>query len=217
MLYPARMEITWLGHSCFLIKGKETAVLTDPCHPDFGYDLGQPLAHVVTVSHSHPGHNYVQGIPNTPRQLSAPGEYEIGGTFITGIAAFHDNNRGRDIGRNIIYLIEMDGIALCHLGDLGHPLSPRLIEELGDVDILFLPVGEGRSISVDLAAQTVKDLNPHIVLPMHYRTDSFSGQLATVDKFLDRMGIREAETKPKLLITSSSLPSSTHTVVLSHA
>jgi L-ascorbate metabolism protein UlaG (beta-lactamase superfamily) len=210
------MEITWLGHSCFLIKGKEKTVILDPYHPDFGYRLGEPEADIVTVSHFHTGHDYIAGVINEPKQIKSPGEYEIGGTFITGVATFHDDRKGSLRGKNTIYIIEMDGITLCHLGDLGHPLNPNLIEEIGDIDIIFLPVGEVSTIPIDTAAEIVRQLEPDIVIPMHYKTEAFAGDLSPVDKFLDKMRIRDLETRPKLSVTSSSLPSSTQTIVLNY-
>jgi L-ascorbate metabolism protein UlaG (beta-lactamase superfamily) len=210
------MEITWLGHSCFLIKGKERIIITDPCHPDLGYRLGEPEADIVTVSHSHRGHCYVEGVANDPRQIRSPGEYEIGGIFIAGIASFHDDKKGEIRGKNTIYVIEMDGITLCHLGDLGHPLDSRLIEEIGDTGILFLPVGEVSTIPIDTATEITRQLEPPIVIPMHYKTEVFSANLSPVNKFLDTMRIKDLEAKPKLSITASSLPSGTQTIVLNH-
>jgi L-ascorbate metabolism protein UlaG (beta-lactamase superfamily) len=210
------MEITWLGHSCFLIRGKEKTIITDPCHPDLGYRLGEPEADIVTLSHFHPGHSYIEGVANEPKQIKSPGEYEIGGIFITGVATFHDDKKGELKGKNTIYVIEMDGITLCHLGDLGHPLGPHLVEELGDVDILFLPAGEVSTIPVDTAVEIIRQLEPPIVIPMHYKTEAFTGNLSLVDKFLDKMRIRELEAKPKLSITSSSLPATTQTIVLNY-
>lgn len=210
------MDITWLGHSCFIIKGKEKTIITDPCHPDLGYSSGEPKADIVTLSHFHPGHSYVEGVANEPKQIKGPGEYEIGGTFITGIATFHDNQKGEIRGKNTIYVIEVDGINLCHLGDLGHRLTLQLIGELGAVDVLFLPVGEISTIPVDIAVETVRQLNPRIVIPMHYKTEALVGNLEPLDKFLRKMEIREAEAKPKLSITPSSLPTSLQIVVLNY-
>jgi L-ascorbate metabolism protein UlaG (beta-lactamase superfamily) len=210
------MEISWLGHSCFIIKGKEKTVITDPYHPDLGYSLGEPKADIVTLSHLHPGHSYVKGVANNPKLIKLPGESEIGGVFITGIATFHDNERGETRGKNIVYNIEMDGMALCHLGDLGHPLRPEIVDELGVIDILFLPVGEVSTMAVSTAVATVKELNPHIVIPMHYKTDVVARSLEPVDKFLKEMGIREAELRNKLSISESSLPSGTQVVVLNY-
>jgi len=210
------MEISWLGHSCFIIKGKETTIITDPCHPDLGYSLGEPKADIVTLSHFHPGHSYVEGLANNPKQIKGPGEYEIGGAFITGIATFHDNEKGIIRGKNTVYLIEMDDITLCHLGDLGHRLTPGLVEELGIADILFLPIGEVSTIPIDTAVEIVKQINPHVVIPMHYKTDTVVANLTPVDKFLKKMGIQETETKMKFSITRTSLPASTQVVILDY-
>jgi L-ascorbate metabolism protein UlaG (beta-lactamase superfamily) len=210
------MEIKWLGHSCFLIKGKEKTIITDPFHPSLGYSLGEPQADIVTVSHFHPGHSYIEGIADKPKQIKGPGEYEIGGTFITGIATFHDREKGEIRGKNTIYLVETDDITLCHLGDLGHSLTSQLIEELGVVDVLFLPVGEISTMSVDTAVETMKQLNPHIVIPMHYKTDALTRSLEPVDKFLNKIGAREILPKAKLSVTQSSLPASTQVVVLNY-
>lgn len=206
-----------MGHSCFLIRGKEKTIITDPCHPDLGYRLGEPEADIVTISHSHPGHSYIEGVANDPRQIRIPGEYEIGGTVITGVASFHDNRKGEVRGKNTIYVIEMDGVTLCHLGDLGHPLESHLIEELGDIGVLFLPVGEVSTIPIDTAMEIVRQLEPPIVVPMHYKTEAFTGNLSPVSKFLDTMRIKDLEARPKLSITSSSLLGSTQIVVLKHS
>jgi L-ascorbate metabolism protein UlaG (beta-lactamase superfamily) len=210
------MDIHWLGHSCFLIRGKEKSIITDPYHPNLGYHLGEPEADIVTLSHSHPGHNYIEGVANEPKRVKGPGEYEIGGTFVTGVASFHDNRKGGLLGKNTIYIIETDGITLCHLGDLGHPLDSHLIEEIGDIDILFLPVGEVSTMPIETAVEIVRQLEPPIVIPMHYKTEAFTGDLSLVNKFLDKMRLREQEARPKLSITSSSLPTPTQTIVLSY-
>ncbi|MBE0430558.1 MAG: MBL fold metallo-hydrolase [Dehalococcoidia bacterium] len=210
------MDIIWLGHACFLIKGKDKTIITDPYHPDLGYRLGEPKADIATLSHFHAGHGYVEGVANDPRVIRSPGEYEIGGTFITGVAAFHDDKKGESRGKNTIYVIEIDGIALCHLGDLGHPLSAHMIEELGDIDILLTPVGELNTISVDVAAEIVRQLGPSIVIPMHYKSDTVAAELSTVDRFLDRMRVRDLEARPKLVVTPSSLPAGTQVVLLSY-
>ena len=210
------MDVIWLGHSCFLIRGKQKTIITDPYHPDFGYRLREPEADIVTVSHCHAGHNHIAGVINEPVRIMSPGEYEIGGTFITGVATFHDDKKGSLRGKNTIFILEMDGITLCHLGDLGHPLNPSLIEEIGDIDLLFLPVGEVSTVPIETAAEIVRQLEPHIVIPMHYQTDSFTGDISPVDKYLNKMRIRDLEARPKLSITPSSLPGSTQTVLLNY-
>lgn len=207
------VEISWLGHSCFILKGKEKTVITDPYCPELGYSLDTPQADIVTVSHFHPGHSYVEGIADSPKQVKGPGEYEIGNAFITGLPSYHDNEKGNARGKNTIYLVEMEGLTLCHLGDLGHPLTASMLEELGNCDILFLPVGEVSTISVDVAVEIVRQLTPHIVIPMHYKTDVLTKNLERVDKFLGKMGIHDIEPRAKLSITTASLPSELQTVV----
>ncbi len=207
------VEIRWLGHSCFVLKGKEKTVLTDPYCPELGYSLGEPEADIVTMSHFHPGHSYIEGIANKPKQIKGPGEYEIGTIFITGLASYHDKEKGETRGKNTIYLVEMEGLTLCHLGDLGHALTSSLAGELGNCDILFLPVGEVSTISIDEAAEIVKQLTPHIVIPMHYKTAVLTRNLESADKFLSKMGIHEMQPKPKLLITRTTLPSDLQIVV----
>jgi len=211
------MDIKWLGHSCFLIKGKDMTVMTDPCHPDTGYRLSESGVQIVTVSHLHAGHSYTEGVADSPRLIKSPGEYEIGGAFITGVAVFHDGNKGATLGRNTIYVVEMDDVTLCHLGDLGHSLGPQSIEEIGDIDVLFLPVGEGSTLPVEAAVEIVRQLGPSIVIPMHYKTEASTRELSSVDKFLERMRVKDIETKPGLLITSSTLPAGTQVVILDPA
>ena len=127
------IDIIWLGHSCFRIKGKGVTLLTDPYDESIGYSLGNPEADIVTSSHPHPGHGFTSGVGGKRKIVRGPGEYEISGVFITGIATFHDAEKGRERGRNTIYLIEMEDMKLCHLGDLGHPLSTEQVEEIGNV------------------------------------------------------------------------------------
>ncbi len=210
------MEIFWLGHSCFYIKGKEKTIIVDPCPPDCGYLLNYPYVDIATISHSHPGHSYLEGLSGTPRKIMTPGEYEIGKTFITGIASFHDSETGKIKGGNTIYVINIDGINLCHLGDLGHPLSSQLIEEIGSVDILFLPVGEISTISLDTATEIVKQLNPCIILPMHYKTEK-RDKLQPVDEFLKRMGVHEVRRETKLSLSQSSLPANRQIILMAHS
>ena len=208
------MDIKWLGHSCFLIKGKEKTIITDPCHPDTGYRLGELKADIVTVSHPHPGHSYTGVFADSARLIKRPGEYEIGGTFITGITVFHDDQRGASRGKNAIFVIELDDVTLCHLGDLGHPLGPQVVEEIGDVDVLFVPVGEGSTVPVEVAVETVRQLGPSFVVPMHYKTEASTRELSPVDKFLEKMRVREVDERASLSVTSSTLPAGMQVVVL---
>ncbi len=210
------MEITWLGHSCFRIKGKEAIVITDPCHPSLGYSFGKLQADIVTLSHFHPGHCYIEAITSEFKEIKGPGEYELKGTFISGIATFHDAEWGKKRGMNTVYLLEMDGMILCHLGDLGHLPASELIEAIGDVEVLFLPVGGVSTIGSLTAAEVVRHLTPKIVIPMHYKTPALVGDLEPVDKFLKELGIREIVSQPKLSINRSTLPASTQVVLLDY-
>ena len=210
------MEISWLGHSCFRIRGKQATVITDPYPPDLGYSLGKPTAHIVTVSHQHPGHSYVQGISGEPRLVTGPGEYEIGGVLITGIATFHDRERGKTRGKNTVYLMEVDEVSVCHLGDLGHVLTAEQVEELGNVDVLLLPVGGVSTINAPVAAEVVRQLEPKAVVPMHYKTEALSWELEPVDRFLKEMGVKEVNSQPKLSFTKANLPISTQVFLLDY-
>ena len=211
------MDILWLGHSCFSIKDKGKIIVTDPYGPELGYSPLKLSADIVTVSHFHPGHSFVEGVDNNPRQITTPGEYEIGGLFITGIATFHDNEKGEVRGKNTVYLLELGNMMLCHLGDLGHRLTPQLLEEIGSVDVLFLPVGEGSTFSVNLAVETIRALEPRIVIPMHYKTKALNRELETVDTFLKKIGTKVTEARPHLSLSQSSLPSNTEIIVLNYA
>jgi L-ascorbate metabolism protein UlaG (beta-lactamase superfamily) len=210
------MDITWLGHSCFRIKGKEVVVLTDPCPPSTGYSIGKVQADIATVSHAHEPHSYLENLQEGPRVISGPGEYEIKDTYITGIATFHDDAQGKKLGKNTIYIIEMEGVTLCHLGDLGHPLSPEVTGDLGNINVLFVPVGGHSTIGATAAADLVRNLNPGFVVPMHYKTADEKGDLELPEKFLKEMGQKELAMQPKLAVTRTNIPSSTQVILLDY-
>jgi L-ascorbate metabolism protein UlaG (beta-lactamase superfamily) len=210
------MEISWLGHSCFRIRGSHATIITDPYSPSLGYSLGKPTARIVTVSHQHSGHSYVQGVGGEPRSVTGPGEYEISGVLIIGIDTFHDREKGRKRGKNTVYLLEVDEIAVCHLGDLGHVLTAEQVEELGDVDVLLLPVGGVSTIDAPMAAEVVRQLEPKVVVPMHYKTEALSWELEPVERFLKEIGVEQVVSQPKLSFTKSSLPASTQVFLLDY-
>jgi len=210
------MDISWLGHSCFKIKGSHATVITDPYPPSLGYSLGKPTARIVTVSHQHSGHSYVQGIGGEPRLVTRPGEYEISGVLIIGIATFHDAEQGEKRGKNTVYLMEVDEILVCHLGDLGHVLTAEQVEEIGNVDVLLLPVGGVSTINAPMAAEVVRQLEPKVVIPMHYKTSALSRELEPVERFLKEIGVKQVEPQPKLSLTRSSLPASTQVFLLDY-
>ena len=212
----ASVDINWLGHSCFRIKGSHGVIITDPYPPDLGYSLGKPTARIVTVSHQHPSHSYVQGISGEPRQVIRPGEYEISGVLIIGIATFHDAVGGRNRGKNTVYLMEVDGVSICHLGDLGHVLTAEQVEEIGDVDVLLLPVGGVSTINATMAAEVIRRLEPKAVVPMHYKTPALDRKLEPVSEFLKEMGVEQIKSQPKLSLTKSSLPIGTQVFLLDY-
>ena len=210
------MDINWLGHSCFKIRGSHATIITDPYSPDLGYSLGKPTARIVTVSHQHLGHSYVQGIGGEPRLVTGPGEYEISGVLIIGITTFHDAEGGGKKGRNTVYLMEIDEVSVCHLGDLGHVLTAEQVEELGNVDVLLLPVGGVSTINAPMAAEVVRQLEPKAVIPMHYKTQALSWELQPVERFLKEIGVKDINPQPKLSFTRSSLPVSTQVFLLDY-
>jgi L-ascorbate metabolism protein UlaG (beta-lactamase superfamily) len=209
------VDITWLGHSCFRIKGNQAVVITDPFPPDLGYTLGKQTANIVTVSHQHPSHSCVDDIGGDPRIISGPGEYEISGVLIIGIATFHDSVQGQTRGKNTVYLMEIDGISICHLGDLGHVLSSEQVEEIGDIDVLLLPVGGVSTINAAMAAEVIRQVEPKAVIPMHYKTPSLKRELDPVDDFLREMGVGQIEPRSKLSVSRTNLPPSTQVFLLS--
>lgn len=209
------MDITWLGLSCFRIRGSQAIIITDPFPPGLGYTLGKQTADIVTVSHQHPSHSYVQGINGEHRLLRGPGEYEISGVLILGIAAYHDAVKGQSRGKNTVYLMEIDGVAVCHLGDIGHVLSDEQVEEMGNVDILMLPVGGVSTINAAMAAEIIRKLEPKAVLPMHYKTPKTDRELEPVENFLKEMGLGQVESRPKFSVSKSNLPISTQVILLS--
>lgn len=222
------MEITWLGHSCFQLRGKNVTLVTDPFSPQYGDTarLSKTNASIITVSHNHPGHSSIESVPGVggrqPRVVRGPGEYEISDVLITGVASYHDNKRGQEQGRNTIYIIHIDDIAVCHLGDLGHTLQEEQLEEVADADVLLLPIGGQNSINVTQAVEIIGQVEPRIVIPMHYRpTASDEAGAETVnplDKFCREMGIDKNNVQPKLTITRNTLataPSELQIILLS--
>ncbi len=208
------MEINWLGHSCFRIRGSRSTIVTDPYSPEWRTLPAKLSANIVTVSHRHPGHSYTGGISGESRLISGPGEYEINDILVVGLATFHDAVRGEERGRNTVYLLEVDEIAICHLGDLGHKFSGAQLEELGSVDILLTPVGGISTIGASLAAEVVRQIGPRVVIPMHYKVDALDTELEPAARFLNEVGVKEVSSQPKLSITRARLPSDPQIVLL---
>lgn len=213
------MELTWLGHSCFRLRGKDATLLTDPPAPSTGYAPGRVTADIITISHHHPGHDYVKIVTGEPKIVDGPGEYEVQQILITGVQTFHDQERGALLGRNTAYLITMDDVQFCHLGDLGAPLDERAQEALNGADVLFVPVGGGNALDAERAAEVIAQLEPRIVVPMHYATPAYKpngAALDPIDKFCREMGVEVSEPVGKAVITKTSLPAEPQVLLLTY-
>lgn len=214
------MDIFPLGHASFKIRGKAVTIVTDPYASDMvGLKFPKNIeADIVTVSHDHEDHNMVEHIAGTPFVVRGPGEYEIKGAHVRGIPSFHDNEKGAKRGRNTMYHMELDNLRLAHLGDLGHVLSSGDIEELGDVDILFIPVGGTFTIDAKQAVEIIHEIEPSIVIPMHYQRSGLNpksfADLASVSDFLKEMGKEGIPQQPKLTITKDKLPEELQVIIL---
>jgi len=217
------MEITFLGHSCFRIKGKKNIIITDPFAEGMvGFKMPRVTADIITVSHQHQDHNNIAAVKTTTKRkepfiVDGPGEYEVGNVSIFGVASYHDNSKGVTRGKNTIYLFSLDGLRLVHLGDLGHKLTEGQLEEINGVDILFIPVGGTFTLDDNQAVEVIGQIEPKVIIPMHYRTKELKpdfGLQLTVDDFLKTIGEEGNQAKESLLISKDKLPSEREIVVL---
>jgi L-ascorbate metabolism protein UlaG (beta-lactamase superfamily) len=182
------MEITWYGHSCFLLKSKGgKKVLMDPYDKSVGYKVPNESVDIVTISHHHFDHDLTDTLPGIPTVIDKEGTYNLSDIIVNGINSFHDKDFGAKRGNNIIFVISVDGFNICHLGDLGHIPTPEMLVRIGTVDILMVPVGGNYTIDGDEAAFVAKKINSRIVLPMHYGTDSLTFLLDGAEKFIIAM------------------------------
>jgi len=203
------MTITWLGQSCFKIQSGDVTLVTDPYTAEVGFKLPRLTADIVTVSHDHFDHNNIDGVSGengAPFVIRSPGEFEVKGIFVYGNAFWHDKTEGKDRGPNTAYCIEAEGISLAHLGDLGHTLNEEQIEKLNGVDTLFVPVGGKWTLGASEAVEVINEIEPRIVIPMHYKIPGLKVDVETIDKFLKEMGASKAERLPKLKIFKKDLP-----------
>ena len=207
------MDVTWLGHGCFRLRGRSAAVVTDPYPPSIGLKLQRLDGDLVTVSHEHENHNYTQ-VMRDAYEIRGPGEYEVAGVSVIGVPTFHDAEKGAKHGRNTVYLIEIDDVRVCHLGDLGHRLDDAEAEAIASPDVLLVPVGGNTAINAVQAAEVVRQLEPRFVVPMHYAIPGLKLQLDTLDRFLKEMAVTSAEPQPKLSVQASSGEYDTKVVVL---
>jgi len=198
------MDIVYLGHSSFKLKGKKATVITDPFDPVYvGLKYPKNDADIVTVSHNHNDHNKADLIDNVKMVINGAGEYEIMGVSIIGIETDHDASGGEERGKNIVFILEVDGLRIAHFGDLGHKLSEKLMEQMGDIDVLMIPVGGEYTIGHKQAVDIAKEFESPYVLPMHYKMPGMNeevfGKLSGVDEFLKELGY-EVERSDKLNI-----------------
>jgi L-ascorbate metabolism protein UlaG (beta-lactamase superfamily) len=213
------MEIFWYGHSCFRITERNLAtVVTDPYdHRAVGYNALKLKADIVTVSHTAPGHDFLNGVKGDPYAITGPGEFEVGGVFITGIQTNGHTKKVADEPRNTLYLIEYSGVNVLHLGAIDRVPTQTEVEDLGPVHVALVPIGGGTGLTSAKAAEVVSLLEPNIVIPMHYATPESAIILDPLGKFLKEMGLSDITPLPSYKVTSvNSLPEETQVVVLEY-
>ncbi len=198
------MDIIYLGHSSFKIKTRTATVITDPFDPEMvGLKYNSVEGEIVTVSHAHHDHNATQKVAGVKKVLEGPGEYEISGISIIGYPSFHDSKNGEERGKNTIYVFEAEGLRLAHLGDLGHTLSDDLVNEIGSIDVLMIPVGGVFTIGPKEATEVAGKIDPYFILPMHYKVPEMKGEqfagLESVETFVKEIGA-PTESLPKLVV-----------------
>jgi L-ascorbate metabolism protein UlaG (beta-lactamase superfamily) len=188
-------------------------VVTDPFPPAIGLKLPKLEADLVTISHEHENHNYTQ-VMRDAYEIRGPGEYEVAGVSVIGVPTYHDAEKGAKHGRNTVYLIEIDDVRVCHLGDLGHALDDAEAEAIASPDVLLVPVGGHTAINAAQAAEIVRQLEPRYVVPMHYAIPGLKLELDPLDRFLKEMAVTASEPQPKLSVQASSGEYETKVVVL---
>jgi len=207
------MEITWYGRACFRLKGREATVITDPSPPATGFVAGKHDVDLLTISHAHADHAYTRSI-KAGLTITRPGEYEYHDLLVTAVRSFHDGEGGAARGENLIVAVEIDGVHICHLGDLGHLLTEEQLSELGPIDVLLVPAGGTFTITPAEAAEVVSQVSPKIVIPMHFALEGKSTDLLGPELFLHELAVTDPIRQPKAVIHSSSLPEETQVVML---
>jgi len=214
------MKVKWLGHASFLITADDgTRIITDPYIVGSGLKYGEinESADIVTVSHDHFDHNNVASVSGSPRVVNDSAPADIKGINFRGTPTFHDDNQGKDRGSNIIFIMEVDGVTVCHLGDLGHPLGNQQVADIGKVDVLFIPVGGFFTIDARVATEVCSKLNPGVAIPMHFKNDRCDFPIGGVEDFLqDKKAVIKADAT-EAEFKAGELPDSTEIVVLDPA
>ena len=203
------MHINYLGHSCIRLIGKDNGgtvdVVIDPFAPEYGLKLPSVEADIVLITHQHKDHNYVKGLRGNPFVIDTAGEYERRGVFVQGIDSYHDDKEGAERGGNIIYRLEIDDISVTHLGDLGTTLSVKQLEKLNGTDILLIPVGGKYTLDARAAVEVINQIEPRLVIPMHYQVPGLKIALDGIDKFIKELGLKPTY-EEKLKISKKDLP-----------
>lgn len=204
------MQIAWHGHSFFELTatiGKEQVkIAIDPFSKDIGLKPAKVEADLLLISHNHQGHNNKETIAGNYFLIDSAGEYEIKGVFVEAIHSFHDSQKGKERGENLIFLINVEDLKICHLGDFGQKeLENSQLEKMVDIDVLMIPVGGKNTISFKEAIKIMSQIEPKITIPMHYFLPNLKIKLDSVDKFLKNLGIKSLKTEKKLLVKKESL------------
>jgi L-ascorbate metabolism protein UlaG (beta-lactamase superfamily) len=216
------MKITWLGHASFLVESKSgTRVVMDPFEAGsydgaVGYAPIDTHADVVTVSHEHADHNAIDAVSGSPEVVRDTEERTVKGIAIRGLSTFHDESKGQDRGRSNIYVMDVDGVKVGHLGDLGHVLSEEEVEALGKVDVLLAPVGGYYTIGPEEAKKTAEALGARVIIPMHYKTNALGFPIQPVDDFLKLMENVERVESTSVEIEAEDLEDTARVVVLDY-
>jgi len=210
------MKITWLGHAAFLLETEDLKILTDPYDSKIGYGPITEAVDIVTVSHDHFDHNHTRGLKGNPEIVKGSGTHRVKGITVTGIDTYHDSKRGTQRGDNVIFVIEAEGLRLCHAGDIGHTLGADQVQALGRVDVLLLPVGGTYTVDGKEATRIMEDLDPKLVIPMHFKTPVLDFPITDVEPFLkDKKNVKR-QTASHAEVTRETLPKEREIVVLEH-
>ena len=217
------MKIKWCGHATFLITSASgTKIVTDPYEPGgyngaLAYGSIPDEINIAVVSHDHPDHNYVKALKGKPQVVKGTGTKAVSGIEFKGISTYHDTTKGKERGQSTIFCFTIDGVRLCHLGDLGHTLSDKEVTEVGQVDVLMIPVGGFFTIDAKAATEVMHSLKPRLVIPMHVKTAKCSFPITTVEEFIaGKSNVKKLATS-EIEVTKDTLPASTEIHVLKFA
>lgn len=207
------MNITWYGQSCFRLtpqgqkKAKWSSLLIDPFDESTGLKMPKVEADILLITHNHKDHNNQKSIKGETFVIDSPGEYELRDVFVQGISSFHDNEKGKERGLNTIFTIEAEDITICHMGDFGQEeLTDKQLRDIGEVDVLMIPVGGVHTVDVKEATKVISQIEPRIIIPMHYKIPGLKIELDDLASFLKAIGEKSATAEDKLTIQKKNLP-----------